>query len=555
MKNAIKIISLLLAVVLLFSGCSIDLGKAVTFFTGKSLSEIEGIDFSDGLLDARFFDRFLVMLVCKPVFEEEPEYRFYKVDAKKSKVVAVTKLIGCPIKNPYGLDVDENGNCLLFGTEDYEHEEIVCVPISVDTLTVSGEMTAYNCALPSIDSEENDFGFIFGEGEQIATYETDDIPNNPIFAYSFRDSQDKVVFANSLDFGNYGSYNKLVAGKAFQTPGVESDEETLVVYDFENALLVNEITFPTLTEDGKSKYITSIYLSDKYAMLTEETADYDEENYETRCLIWKYRKNALNEPYETTVRTLDEIKKHNERIIEQVKINYGINISVNDKKFDYYKKGEDYYLSNNAKTFDVHILLLKIKAFLDMLPEGFAKEIYSDMDIFEYSGFDIFIGDSIEGIANAYAMTYMDRMTIVFSTGAIDFRTVAHEFMHTIDTRIEDKLGLDESFYDLWLEYNPDDFEYTGLQNENGDYDYEKYDDYFVSTYAASTDCEDRAEIFSFLFSESLEDDGPPDWYVEKEPLRKKTDFLLKMIREAYPSLKNVKVAQWEKPLEKDKTE
>jgi hypothetical protein len=118
-----------------------------------------------------------------------------------------------------------------------------------------------------------------------------------------------------------------------------------------------------------------------------------------------------------------------------------------------------------------------------------------------------------------------------------------------MDTRIEDYLGTDTSFYELWNEYNPDGFEYSGLDNDGyyEDETYEKYEDYFISAYSMATDAEDRAEIFSYLFIDSFSETLPPDWYAKKEPLREKTDFLVKMLREAYPSLENVKAAPWEK--------
>ena len=269
----------------------------------------------------------------------------------------------------------------------------------------------------------------------------------------------------------------------------------------------------------------------------------------TSYYIWNYRKEALDEPFECDKKTSDLLEKSNEKICDQIKNDTGINVYINSDEYDFYGEDEDFYLYKDANPLEVNIMLTRIKFFLDCLPDGFAREMYEGLKIFEYGGFDIFIGSHIKGTSSAYASSFMNNLTIVFGTAASDFRTVAHEFMHIMDTRIEDYLGTDTSFYELWCRHNPDGFEYSGLSDDGyfEDEAYEKYEDYFITAYSMATDAEDRAEIFSYLFIDSFSETLPPEWYRDKEALREKTDYLLKMLREAYPSLENVKTAHWEK--------
>ncbi|MBO4339671.1 MAG: hypothetical protein J5877_07155 [Clostridia bacterium] len=555
MKKCIKIISVLIAVTLLFSSCSanIDISEIVNIFSGKTVFEItEGIA-GDGITDVKIFDN--TVFILSSAFNEKDEstdYYLCTINAKNAKPIASSKLDGCPIDYPYGLDINENGDIVLYGTrdEDAESEEIndYCVCYNADTFEQTADLKKYTPSLPSIEIEQAPMGLYMNEDESVTGNEYTDIPGQPIRFYYLRSDMDTVILANDLDFSIFSSCGNLAAGLKNNLPGENDETQTILVYDFENSVLVNSLTTMEPTDENMTKYIVSLYLSEKYVLFSEELGNQDSEEYETKYFIWRFRKDALDEPFESTKMTVGEIEEANEKLCGQINKATGINVYINSDKFDFYGEDEDYYLYKDAKPLETNILLTRIKAFIDYLPEGFVKEMYTDLKIFDnYGGFDIFIGSSIKGTASAYASSFMENLTIVFGTDTSDFRTVAHEFMHIMDTRIEDYLGTDVSFYELWGEYNPDGFEYTGYDDENGYFEDEKYDDWFISAYSMSTDAEDRAEIFSYLFIDSFSDEPVPDWYKDKEPLREKTDYLIKMIREAYPSLKDVKTAQWEK--------
>ncbi len=541
--KTVKILPLIAALVILLGGCSTDFGRAFPFLTKQSLFKIEG-DISPNAItsDALFVENELYILQCEESESDgNTEYFIYKINAKNARVTEKKQLDGCPVAFPSGLDTDGDGNIILFGYEG-DSDKKVCVAYSSDTLELNGKKRTYSPSEPEIEREENDFGLFFYEGGSCATYEIFDLPVNKLTVFSFRDSPDTAFFAYSMNFAVFSDYGRLVIGKKDSNYGNESDSETVAVYDFENSVLVNKLEREK-SEGDTSKFISMMSLNDRYAFLVEETPG--EDKFSADLFIWQYRKGAVNEPFEAEEKTIDILNTESAEICKKIKKDYGINVQINSKEFDFYEKGEEYYISPDASVFDAHITLLRLKEFLDLLPKGFVKEIYTDLDFCSYDGFDIFIGGQIEGTSSAYTMTFLENMTIVFGAQATDMRTVAHEFMHAMDVRIEDSLT-DISLYEIWSEKN-DGFEYTGYSSDNSYYEDEEYDSYFVSAYSTATDGEDRAEIFSYLFTDSFSDTLPPEWYKDNAPLKAKTDLLIRLIRDSFESLENVKTAQWEK--------
>jgi len=555
MRKCVKIISILVILTLLLSSCSSNTVDISALFSKGAVFEITDKIPGDIILNTVFFGNTAVILSQELLDsdDENPAAQYYlsKFDGKRAKISMAVNITDGLIDEPYLLDRNGDGNIVLVGYESDADSEM-SVAYSFENLEPVGEKEEYTPSLPQTECEDNAFGIDFATGETISSYEYTDIPNQPIRVFALRNNPDAILFTNDLSFCVYSSYENIAAGLEDRQIA-DGNGESVVVYDFENAVLVNRFAFEKPENENASKCINSLYLGEKYVIIHEEeqTILTDENNvstdeYTTRYYVWYYRTGAVNEPFKCEKRTVDELSALNGIICEQIKNETGINVYVNSDKYDFYSEDEDYYLYRDAKPLEVNILLTRIKAFLGYLPEGFARDMYEGLEVFEYGGFDIFIGSSIKGIASAYASSFMNNLTIVFGTAASDFRTVAHEFMHIMDTRIEDYLGVDTSFYELWCKYNPDSFEYVGLENEDSYYESEEYDNWFVSAYSTATDAEDRAEIFSYLFEDSFSDSPVPDWYNEKEPLREKADFLLKMIREAYPSLKNVRTAQWE---------
>ena len=120
--------------------------------------------------------------------------------------------------------------------------------------------------------------------------------------------------------------------------------------------------------------------------------------------------------------------------------------------------------------------------------------------------------------------------------------------MHILEARIDNYYinETDEIFWEKWYSLNPEGFDYTGYDNEYS-LEFEDFEDSFVSSYSLTTDCEDRAEIFSRLFT--YDENELPYWFKYGNKLSVKAIFLCEAIRAAYPSMKNLPAQQWEKPI------
>jgi len=558
-----KIIPLLLIITLLFSSCDLSFFKKKDEPAAKkeALTEITGADFSaSGIVDSAFSADTLAFIVFESddnLSEDRPEndiggyYYLYTVDSENGEIKGKTRLDKIDILFPSGIEFLPDGNIECFGFSDPESEKLISVTVSTLSFEQVGSSKPYNSKLPEIDSRNTATGFSFYEGEEISSFFCDDLPDGPLTAFCFREDTDKVIFTNGLDFSdincNAGS-KKIISRHYEYDENGESESETFFIYDLENSLLVNSLTIGE-KEDSTVNYFD---FCDEYAFFIKETLDENErEGVSFEFFIWNYNIDPVNEKIETEVLSSSELNEKIDSLRRDIKSAYGIDVYINSEDFDFYEEGEDYYLSREAVPIDSFMLITRIKAFLDLLPEGFVRESYSGMENYSFSGFDIFIGDSIQGDAGAYEMQFLDKLTIVFSTSSTDMRTVAHEFMHAFDTRIDDSLS-DTSLFDEWNSFNPEGFEYSGLESEDSYENYEKYDPYFSSAYAMKTDAEDRAELFSMLFKAYIDKDYSPYWLDEKEPVRQKAQFLIKLIRDAFPSMKNVGTAPWEELIQKE---
>jgi hypothetical protein len=179
-----------------------------------------------------------------------------------------------------------------------------------------------------------------------------------------------------------------------------------------------------------------------------------------------------------------------------------------------------------------------------MLPDNFTYEMFGDYINSENAskGFDINIIKNIKGNSAAFAFTD-ESLHIFFATDEFDISQIPHEYMHLIDDRIYDYYSTvevnGEKFYNnfdlLWSEYNPDNFVY--------DFDQDYDSKYFVSFYSMTNCLEDRAETFMYLCCDSF----GSDWYKDNEPLKKKADFLIKSIYDAFPSAQKADNLLWTK--------
>ena len=200
-----------------------------------------------------------------------------------------------------------------------------------------------------------------------------------------------------------------------------------------------------------------------------------------------------------------------------------------------------------ASLFGQYRILSKLKDFTEKLPEGFIRELYSQMPGVgeEHDGLHIFIVRSIPGSAAAFANGWAEPMLICFATEEFSSTHPAHEFMHIIDYRLNAYYSTESrSMWSIWEDMNPDwafdDWDWLDEAQQ------EEVMDYFVSNYARTNSNEDRAETFQMLFDCT----GPLAeewWYADRPKVQAKVACLIEMIREAFPSVQAVELAWWEK--------
>jgi hypothetical protein len=307
--------------------------------------------------------------------------------------------------------------------------------------------------------------------------------------------------------------------------------------------MINKATCPPII-DNESLNATFGTLSDKYAFVLMGCDTQNEEEYITKGYIWNYNNGAVNTPFKHEKVDKQDIKDKTNELIADIKEKFDVDVTI-DKK-----GGEDHApvdssgesgLEYGADELTSYYMVKNLEIFMSMLPENFTKEMIVDY-MYDDSADDcleINIIKNIKGEAAAYAYG----SSMVFATDEFSVSQIPHEFMHVIDNRIyyyytnKEDAPYDGNYDEMWCALNPKDF----------NYDQDEYnEDYFVSYYAMTNWVEDRAETFMFLCDGTYN----MDWYKDNEALRKKADFLIKSIHDAFPSVqKETDKLLWESNL------
>ena len=198
-----------------------------------------------------------------------------------------------------------------------------------------------------------------------------------------------------------------------------------------------------------------------------------------------------------------------------------------------------------ASLFGQYRILSRLKTFTDKLPEGFIRELYSQMPDrdTDRDGLHIFIVRNIPGDAAGFANAWTEPMMICFATEEFSDSHLAHEFMHIIDYRLNQYYAsVHRDLENEWARLSPW-WAYDSWLTEKQE---EEVTGYFVSLYARTNSTEDRAETFQRLF-DSEEPVEEALWYAENPGVQAKAAYLVKIIRAAFPSVQAVEQAWWEK--------
>lgn len=179
-----------------------------------------------------------------------------------------------------------------------------------------------------------------------------------------------------------------------------------------------------------------------------------------------------------------------------------------------------------------------LEDLLQKLPAGFPEELCGPVpggaDETERP-IDVYLVREVPGEQVAQANAWGRHMSLVFQCGGESApMAAAHELMHLIDRRLT---LLDAGFEADWEALTP-----PGLAQAE---DPALWRDYFVSDYARLSPAEDRAEVFAYLFHRSPRDES--GWCAGRPGLERKALALQQAIRAAFPSVRALERAWWER--------
>ncbi len=265
-----------------------------------------------------------------------------------------------------------------------------------------------------------------------------------------------------------------------------------------------------------------------------------------------------------------------DELAQKIKDEYGIDVHYGTDGVAYFT-GYAVVAETNERL--IYSAMQTVERFCSKFPDGFFEELKngygSDGEISIYlTGRIIPDPNESESISDAAAFTFLEntnrRVLVVDIAGTDIEQTIAHEFMHAIESVIteRDAWGYGEPLeaFERWPMLNPEGFEYVyAYTDENGettgfgatDYVGSNYyeggemaldDVYFVDGYATSYMTEDIARIFEHIF---ISDTVPlPDYFASKN-MQLKASYLCACIREAFDCMEGAEVC-WEASLSSD---
>ena len=367
-------------------------------------------------------------------------------------------------------------------------------------------------------------------------------------AFLFYDDPETIYLVKNNDTDyfdiNCAGDNKLVMTQSYN----QNNSLTFRILDFNTQCLTDEYTtYPfnryfNITPTG---YSLSAKTSTAAFIVTAGT----DTNYFSTPYIWNFSDEKTENEFSCEVLNNAEIETAVSDLAEKIGNKYDLNvITDNTGLFEAYgvdTEAEDYdeeeaYLVDTPKNFRLYCDLTELETYLADFPKGMFTEICTNS---EEEGIDIYFVKSIhDDIGTAAFQSYLENdIIIVFSTDNWCRENVYHEFMHAIENGITyEENG--KSFDELWLELNPEDFEYHYGDSENADF----IEDYFISMYAETNTLEDRAVTFESMCSSGVSDYEPYWKESNKEHIIEKADLLCIALRESYTTVANSDKVIWE---------
>lgn len=444
-----------------------------------------------------------------------------KYDLKNNKLIDRFELNNCPIKEIWGVELD-NDKIVIFSNSEkknaYYDMNMNFVEETDREVTDELKEAMKSSFYTTMSAARNGFCDYSGANYNQVIYYYD----NPEVAYVF--NADRTYQPSEMNFNN--------GYILCETYGNSEENANFKVMDYKGAKEINDATI--MAKDYGYDNITTgqTGIGDKYVVTLEYFGKDEVENdYTHKMFYWNYQNEPTNKALD--IKSYTEFDAFNEQTIKEIKDKYNVDIYINEPceiivdSVSCEKEPNKVTLYDNLNT---------IKVFFDSLPEGMVGEIYSGYKNKndEKSGIRIDLVSEITFDAGAFAKDFVDPMEACFPFNNVSMTNIAHEFMHLFEARLSD---YDSSYYEKWEEFNKG-FEHKYNPKEAEHPEYEFNENQFLTAYSATNNTEERAEIFAYLYTGG----GPA---LENEVLRKKADYLMEIIKNAFPSVQNAESVRW----------
>lgn len=444
-----------------------------------------------------------------------------KYDLKNNKLIDKYDLKDSPIKEIWGIELDNDKIVVYSNSEkknayyDLDMNFVEETDREVfDELQEAMKSSFYT----SMSAARNGFCDYTGANNNQVVYFYD----NPEIAYVF--NADRTYQPSEMNFNN--------GYILCETFGNSSENANFKVVDYKGAKEINDATI--MAKEYGYNYISTSQTSigEKYVVCNEYLDNGEnEKDYTHKMFYWNYQNEPTNKAL--NIKSYTEFDTFNKQTIKEIKDKYSVDIYINEPcenivdSVSCEEEPSKVILYDNLNT---------IKLFFESLPDGMVSEIYSSYKNKndEKSGIRIDLVSEITFDAGAFAKDFIDPMEVCFPFSGVHMGNLSHEFMHLFESRLAD---YDSSYYEKWDEFNKG-FEHKYNPKENEHPEYEFNENQFLTAYSATNNTEERAEIFSYLYTGG----GPA---LENEVIRKKADYLIEIIKNAFPSVQNAKSVCW----------
>lgn len=330
------------------------------------------------------------------------------------------------------------------------------------------------------------------------------------------------------------------AGKITMECVYEDSCIPVAVYDYDTCQKLNKTVIPE--KPGYYSSVCNGYIWEHYAYLEQYFYNDRGDSAGPSLLIWDFSAGGEPEPADVEVVTPEGLRDWITYLSMELKEHYDIDVHVDQSAMEEIEGGlvDDTADILGAGLFPTYHILNQFTHFLSLFPEGLLPEIYEEYP--DSEGMDLYIVKEIEGDTAAYANIWGDKPLITFAADEFFWDHMPHEFTHIMDNRIfnyYDRQG--GNYWEDWEKFNPEDFYYGTADAEW----YGENERYFISSYAMTSQMEDRADLFAALLRDSAERE-PACWYADNPPIQAKIRELCRVWREVYPSLGAAGSLPWE---------